>query len=60
MGEALIYIANYSSPERESFELNLPAGSVVAASSSAVSVKTGRNSLQLAPAEFVLIYTPLK
>ncbi|MBE6404351.1 MAG: hypothetical protein E7039_11695 [Lentisphaerae bacterium] len=58
--EALIYIANYSSPERESFELNLPAGSVVAASSSAVSVKTGRNSLQLAPAEFVLIYTPLK
>ena len=58
--EALIYIANYSSPETESFKLDLPAGSKVAAASRTVDVKSGKNVLKLAPSEFVLIHTPLK
>ena len=58
--EALIYIANYSSPETESFELDLPAGSQVAASSKAEKVTAGKNTFKLAPAEFILIHTPLK
>ena len=58
--EALIYIANYSSPEIESFELDLPAGSKVAAASRTLNVNKGKNVLKLAPSEFVLIHTPLK
>ncbi|MBO5923255.1 MAG: hypothetical protein J6Q81_01950, partial [Lentisphaeria bacterium] len=45
--EALIYIANYSSPETESFELDLPAGSQVAASSKAEKVTAGKNTFKL-------------
>ena len=58
--EALIYIANYSSPEIEEFELVLPAGSRIAASSKAETVVNGKNNFKLAPAEFILIHTPLK
>ena len=57
--EALIYIANYSSPETEVFELDLPAGSSVAAASGTVKLNAGKNSLALEPAQFVLIHTPL-
>ena len=58
--EALIYIANYSSPESESFTLDLPAGSRIAASSKNEKAVSGKNTFKLAPAEFVLIHTPLK
>ena len=58
--EALIYVANYSSPETESFELSLPAGSKIAAASRSVKAAAGKNTFKLAPAEFVLIHTPLK
>ena len=58
--EALIYVANYSSPETESFEMTLPAGSRIAASSKNLKVQEGKNIFKLAPAEFVLIYTPIK
>ena len=57
--EALIYIANYSSPEKEIFELDLPAGSSVAAASGTVKLNAGKNRLALEPAQFVLIHTPL-
>ena len=58
--EALVYIANYSSCESESFTLELPAGSRIAASSKAEKAVGGKNTFKLAPAEFVLIHTPLK
>jgi hypothetical protein len=57
--EALIYIANYSSPEKEVFELDLPAGSSVASASGAVKLNAGKNRIALEPSQFVLIHTPL-
>ena len=57
--EALVYIANYSSCENESFTLELPAGSRIAASSKEEKINSGKNTFKLAPAEFILIYTEL-
>ena len=56
--EALLFIANYSSPEIESFALELPPGSKVAASSNP-HCQDGSRRFKLAPTEFVLLHTPL-
>ena len=57
--EALIFIANYSSPDTETVTLSLPEGSTVVSSSRQVSLSAGANALKLAPTDFILIHTPL-
>ena len=52
--EALIFVANYSSPEVETFALKLPEGSEIAASSKPQDIS---GNFKLAPTEYVLLHT---
>lgn len=52
--EALLYVANYNSPERETLTLELPAGAVRVDQPGVLA--PGKHQLQLGPAEFCLYH----
>ena len=56
--EELIYVANYSSPEKESFELDLPAGGVEVRSGKKLA--PGKHRFSLASVEMILIHSKRK
>ncbi|MFA6659354.1 MAG: hypothetical protein WCS25_06650, partial [Victivallaceae bacterium] len=53
--QALIFIANYASPEEESFTLSLPRNAV-RIDKPAKSLPAGKHQLKLGPAEFMLYH----